>query len=171
MEKYFLIKRLGHFHLESRKPGASSLVGTIDGSKYYGKISLINCQSIEHGYDLDELIKNDYIKHSVKDDKLSLDEQIQRSGGFNVGYKEGFQKALELMGDDIFKWLSKKDYLSDDKDVLIEEYNQQSEWEVEILTEPMNLDEIKEQGKGFLNSNTRKPKLDSNGCFILKRIL
>ena len=57
------------------------------------------------------------------------------------------------------------------EDALIEEYNQQSEWEVEVLTEPMNLDEIKEQGKGFLNSNTRKPKLDSNGCFMLKRIL
>jgi hypothetical protein len=36
-----------------------------------------------------KLSKNAYKKHSVKDDKLSLDEQIQRSGGFIVGFKEG----------------------------------------------------------------------------------
>jgi hypothetical protein len=29
-------------------------------------------------------------------------------------------------------------------------------------TEPMNLDEIKEQGKGFLNANTSKPKTTTN---------
>jgi hypothetical protein len=32
----------------------------------------------------------------------------------------------------------------------------------------MNIDEIREQGKGFLNANTMKPKLDENGCLILK---
>jgi hypothetical protein len=37
----------------------------------------------------ERLSKNAYKKHSVKDDKLSLDEQIQRSGGFIVGFKEG----------------------------------------------------------------------------------
>ena len=37
----------------------------------------------------EKLSKNAYKKHSVKDDKLSLDEQIQRSGGFIVGFKEG----------------------------------------------------------------------------------
>ena len=35
------------------------------------------------------LSKDAYKKHSVKDDKLLLDEQIQRSGGFIVGFKEG----------------------------------------------------------------------------------
>jgi len=38
---------------------------------------------------LEETAKNAYKKHSVKDDALSLDEQIQRSGGFIVGFKEG----------------------------------------------------------------------------------
>ncbi len=47
---------------------------------------------------------------------------------------------------------------------------QQTEWDVEIVTEPMNLDEIRDQGKGFLNSNTNKPKLDKDGCLILRRI-
>ena len=34
----------------------------------------------------------------------------------------------------------------------------------------MNLDEIKEKGKGFLNVDLRKFKLDSDKCLILKRI-
>lgn len=41
------------------------------------------------------LHKDAYVKHSVKDDKLSFDEQIQRSGGFIVGYKEGYNKSQE----------------------------------------------------------------------------
>jgi len=32
----------------------------------------------------------------------------------------------------------------------------------ECEMEPMNLDEIKEQGKGFLNTNTSKPKTTTN---------
>ena len=55
-----------------------------------------------------------------------------------------------------------------DFDIFIQSL-QQTEWEVEIITEPMNLDEIREQGKGFLNSNTNKPKLDEKGKLILKR--
>lgn len=42
------------------------------------------------------LSKEAYKKHSVKDHTLSLDEQIQRTGGFNVGYKEGFDKAKSI---------------------------------------------------------------------------
>jgi hypothetical protein len=47
---------------------------------------------------------------------------------------------------------------------------QPKEWKVEILMEKMNLDEIREQGKGFLNASTEKPKLDANGCLILKSV-
>jgi hypothetical protein len=40
---------------------------------------------------VERLAKENYKKHSVKDDKLSLDEQIQRSGGFIIGHIEGFK--------------------------------------------------------------------------------
>ena len=50
------------------------------------------------GYiDIEKLTRNSYVKHSVKDDRLSLDEQIQRSGGFHVGFNKGFKKAQELI--------------------------------------------------------------------------
>ena len=47
----------------------------------------------------EKLSKNAYKKHSVKDDKLSLDEQIQRSGGFIVGFKEGMIEGAKHQSD------------------------------------------------------------------------
>lgn len=50
----------------------------------------------------ERLSKDAYKKHSVKDYELSLDEQIQRSGGFIVGFKEGFRAHQELTKDKLF---------------------------------------------------------------------
>jgi hypothetical protein len=61
-----------------------------------------------------------------------------------------------------------KHFISDDE--IIQSLLKPTEIEVEIVTEPMNLDEIREQGKGFLNTNTDKPKFDSNGNLILKKL-
>jgi len=47
----------------------------------------------------ERLSKDAYEKHSVKDDKLSLDEQIQRSGGFIVGFKEGLVNGVKWQID------------------------------------------------------------------------
>jgi hypothetical protein len=57
---------------------------------------------------LEKAAKNAYKKHSVKDDVLSLDEQIQRSGGFIVGFKEGANwQAEQLYKDDVIQTLEK----------------------------------------------------------------
>lgn len=135
-------------------------------------LSLKNCQAIENGYDLDELVKERFGKAFWHDgDKY---------------FKEGFKKAIELLGDKkfdeeaifdsvmlgvVFEDIGIKEIETYDelKDLAIKR-NTKTEWQVEILTEPMNLDEIKEQNKGFLNVDLRKFKLDSNKCLILKRI-
>jgi|688.fasta_scaffold757905_3 hypothetical protein len=54
----------------------------------------------------EKLSKNAYKKHSVKDDTLSLDEQIQRSGGFIVGFKEGMKEGA--------KWQAQRMYSKED---------------------------------------------------------
>ena len=141
-----------------------------DGSKIgssapnpMNKLSIKNCEAIANGYDLDELALDYY--------KLVF--------GNTKSYKDGFQKALEILGDKKFseedvKFMFQLGFNLDNA-ISRNEYDahiqslQQTEWDVEIVTEPMNLDEIREQGKGFLNSNTNKPKLDANGCLILKR--
>ncbi len=51
-----------------------------------GKLSLKNCQAIERGYDLDELLNNITPKNSTTG---NISERI--------GFVKGFQKALELM--------------------------------------------------------------------------
>jgi hypothetical protein len=42
---------------------------------------------------IEKLARNAYKKHSVNDAAFSLDEQIQRSGGFIVGFKEGLKEC------------------------------------------------------------------------------
>lgn len=135
-------------------------------------LSLKNCEVIENGYDLDELVKERF------------GEAFWHDG--DKYFKEGFKKALELLGDKkfdeeaifdsvmlgvVFEDIGIKEIETYDelKDLAIKR-NTKTEWQVEILTEPMNLDEIKEKGKGFLNVDLRKFKLDSDKCLILKRI-
>jgi hypothetical protein len=50
--------------------------------------------------DVEKLAKQAYKKHNVKDDTFSLDEQIQRSGGFLVGYKEGYKAATKVYSEE-----------------------------------------------------------------------
>ena len=136
------------------------------------KLSVKNCQAIENGYDLDELYEE--LVNSDFSDKYEDNVHY-------YSFLEGFKKAIELMGDKKFSETElyhaflinsagNNTTLRNFFEQTVLPMFQQNEFDVEIITEPMNLDEIKEQGKGFLHSNTNKPKLDENGCLILKRI-
>jgi hypothetical protein len=59
----------------------------------------------------EKLSKDAYKKHSVKDDTLSLDEQIQRSGGFIVGFKEGLKEGAKWQQDNSVKKYTEEDML------------------------------------------------------------
>lgn len=164
-----LVKREDRYDLYDSD--GHKIASTLDGAG--NKLSLKNCQAIELGYDLDELAENFW------------KEEFMKSGLIDTNsYKKGFQKCLELMGDKKFSeedmkyfagfaiGYTKNGIQPDTESVLDNKLKslQQTEWEVEIEMEPMNLDEIREQGKGFLNANTNKPKLDADGCLILKRV-
>jgi hypothetical protein len=153
---------------------------------YPHKLSIKNCETIANGYDLDELA----------DENVSDIHEGQTDFIFKEVYreffKEGFTKALEIIGDNKFNQYDVLDVVNHvlhemvlfegfDKQYLFPEsvYHevttkcqsiQQNEWNVEILMEKMNIDEIREQGKGFLNASIEKPKLDENGCLILKSV-
>ena len=133
-----------------------------------GKLSLKNCESIERGYDLDELanklLYSKYPFHPPNDSGYWLDM-----------YKEGFQKALELMGDKKYSegdmlecWNSAvrpSNFWSKFMDSL-----QQTEWDVEVeIDEEMEF--IFDPTMGISQGHyLDKPKLDENGCLILKKI-
>ncbi len=135
-------------------------------------LSLKNCQAIELDYDLDELA--DFYGAKAKG---SVDFKL----GANQGFEDGFQKALEILGD---KKFSERDLrtaynvgYSDGQDGATF-YNkfiqslQQTEWKVEICCH------IDDHGTGNgsedsfshpMFTNTGIPKYDADGNLILKR--
>ena len=145
-------------------------------------LSLKNCEAIENGYDLDEIRKlaDEDFECELGDGPTtneSINSMIKKSNA--NGAEWGFKKALGILGDKKFSENDLREAISQTRKGML--YNkqyedehiqslQQTEWDVEIVTEPMNLDEIRDQGKGFLNSNTNKLKLDKDGCLILRRI-
>lgn len=181
-----LIKRKDRWDLYYDKD--ISMINTIASSEDNpkGKLCLKNCEEIERGYNLDELIEESYEKHRVNDKDYSINEQIQRSGGFSIGYEEGFKKALEILSDNEFsendvrtayhigkvsKGTSPYSLGKQASDFLVESLKK-TEWDVEICCYVDNSDGwLDADSFNFpLCTNTGIPKLDENECLILRRI-
>jgi hypothetical protein len=142
------------------------------------KLSLKNCQAIELGYDLDELVYEHF--GNPTEEELNNESEfgyaLHKSNIFE--FKKGFKKALEILGDKKFSENnideafdagyemldSPKNY----NDVLKEfkESLEPTEWDVEVVIEVIN----NGKGEDGLLHETVEPKLDENGCLILKRI-
>ena len=143
----------------------NTIASSFDNPK--GNLSLKNCQAIELGYDLDELVKEDFFRGKY---------QYHLANNHLEFFKAGFQKALEILGD---KKFSEDDVLKVvthvlNELVLVDGFDKQylfpesiyqetttkckslqnTEWDVEVETHPREW--IK--------------KLDADGCLILKRI-
>lgn len=144
--------------------------------KHY-KLSLENCQAIECGYNLGEFVDGAFDNmgyHST----VTPHEEKQ----FKLGYKLGFQKALELMSDkkfsesDVLDHLnhlimmpsSKLDEFTDDDEMVTDKWFDQSlqrkAWDVEIEMEKV---ESYKDKMGNVRTEKTFPKLDSDGCLIL----
>lgn len=142
------------------------------------KLSLKNCQAIERGYDLEELANEleCYTAPHCYDFKTKE----------KIGFKLGFQKALKILGDKKFSEddlreayeIGRNYQRTGDVDLHVENYIQslqQTEWEVEIEMDVYECtDKCKHLDEWDLCHNDGcklsqlKPKLDSNGCLILK---
>lgn len=122
-------------------------------------LSLKNCQTIERGYDLDLLV-DEYANGKSSSDVFKE--------AHKKDFKEGFQKALEILHDKKFSeyeayriWKAGQEYWKTSGESitfeeLIErrkELLQQTEWDVEFEMDEMN-----------------KPKFDDDGFIILKRL-
>ena len=150
------------------------LIATTEESPYQ-RLSMKNCQSIERGYDLEDLA-------------MEVCDCEANECDIRDEFKKGFQKALELMGDkkfseeDMIKFseycLNNNDCFSDLNDNLSKFQSlQQTEWEVEIEMEYVgkcngnNDDGCFQDSPGHNCGCFKKvPKLDADGCLILKRI-
>jgi len=139
----------------------------------YQRLSKKNCQAIVNGYDLDELAENNYPTFNLPlTDTTAINTLKQDS------FKEGFQKALEILGD---KKFSEEDVtfmfqlgFNLDNPISRNEYDahiqslQQTEWDVEVVIE---CGEVKQcECSSNENCLNPQPKLDEDGCLMLKRI-
>ena len=142
----------------------------------YKKLSLKNCQAIANGYDLNELAR----EACDITDPLRLDSQkYKQDPYFKIGFNKGFQKALEILGDKKFSeedirnamervWYWHEDNQDKDCPTLYElipkhiQSLQQTEWDAEIEMVSIPADRAP-------NGWDISPKLDKDGCLILKR--
>jgi hypothetical protein len=144
------------------------MLGTSRESQY-NKLSIKNCESIERGYDLDEEVSN-IVKTIVPDDRGT---DIWYGTSMAVG-KLCFQKAIELMGDKKFSEEDVIPMIEKSRETgLTAEYlilaKQQTEWDVEVERQCIdpNCDGINRKGECIPGKN---PKIDADGCLILKRV-
>ena len=140
-----------------------------DGSKVgstaenpMNKLSLKNCEAIANGYDLDELA-DEHCNKLYHEGNINWER-------YRVHFKLGFQKAIEILGDKKFSEENLREAYSRGilgGDSVIDRYIkalQQTEWDVEIVIGTTN---IRYDGGSYITANP-KPKLDENGCLILK---
>jgi len=159
-----LVKRQDRWDLYNESDG-SKIASTLPNPM--GKLSIKNCKAIENGYDLDELCEK-YATNPMSNFAKNGDEYVAKHS-----FGRGFLKAMELMEG---KKYNRQDVIhaltygvSESKkkrthSQILEEYRgthliEQTEWEVEI-------DMTEDWYDGFKSI----PKLDKNGCLILKRI-
>ena len=172
-----LIKRKDRWDLYYDKD--ISMVNTIASSEDNpkGKLCLKNCESIENGYDLDIYIEAiDYAAREGHPDPAGFsDKQV----GLLHGYIDGFQKAIEILGDknfsrqDVIHALTygvRESKMGRTHSQILEEYKsiqllEQKEFDVEIIIET-----VPTFVAGIQDGFEKKPKLDKNNCFILKII-
>lgn len=168
-----LIKKGGQYYCIDEN---TVIVGTTDKSLLEHKplstkeLSLKNCEAIERGYDLVELVKERF------------GEAFWHDG--DKYYKEGFQKALELLEhkkyteDDLFAsyetgWEQRHEE-KDDYNLTFNKFVKslnKSEWDVEIEMEDSKVVD-KHEWDGSNDGEltwVKRPKLDVDGCLILKR--
>ena len=153
------------------------------------KLSKQNCDEIFGVIDVEKLAEEEYKSHASNEDLYGNSEDLQLA--YKAGVVDGFNKAMELNKDKVFTeedikkaivWAHDKStegvYLSRlPVDEFIQYLQQPTEIEVEIEMETK-----KQLVNGYRNQpdnvigfvaeyeNILVPKLDSEGCLILKKI-
>jgi hypothetical protein len=145
----------------------------------YQRLSKQNCDEIFGAVNIEKLIEESYQKHRVSDTKYSINEQIQRSGGFSIGYEEGFNKAMELQKDKLFTETDiRKAYQKGEEDSYTQGglTKQKEDDYIQSLQQTTEIEVRLAMGCSLLNGCSEPeiectcepiPSLDENGCLIL----
>jgi hypothetical protein len=178
MKSKLIKKSDGWYNLYDGEIGVVSTHAELQGHK----LSKQNCDEIFGVVDVESLAlsKASFFGGTYRTPEGFSDEQ--------VGYLHGFIEAMELNKDKVFTLGDMRRAFSRGKDLTAEERFKFSEWEaftklVDSLQQPTEIEvEIKMEPcfyddslGGFSTSYTEdkpkeQPKLDSDGCLILKKI-
>jgi len=161
-----LVKRVDRYDLY----GADGSKISSSSPNPFGKLSVENCDEIFGVVDVEKLANE---RSKTCED---CDVPVFKAGYYD-GFQEGFEEAMELNKDNVFTledmmncW-NKALKFQDHKETLGEYITslQQTEWDVEIVEECLDptCDGVNRKGECI---TTGKPKLNSDGCLILKRI-
>jgi hypothetical protein len=169
MKSKLIKKSDGWYNLYDGEIGIGSTHSELQGHK----LSKQNCDEIFGVVDIEKYV----------DEYGAEWEYTER-----IGFRDGFNKAMELNKDKVFTLGDMRRAFSRGKDLTAEERFKFSEWEaftklVDSLQQPKEIEvEIKMEPcfyddslGGFSTSYTEdkpkeQPKLDSEGCLILKKI-
>ena len=152
------------------------------------KLSIKNCDAIANGYDLDEIRKlaDEDFECELGDGPTtneSINSMIKKSNA--NGAEWGFKKALEILSDKKFSEKDMSKAWSEGYHRKVDELNgnglryfdkfirtlQQTEWDVEVEMEcVMGCQNLILNGENSVCCGDKKPKLDADGCLILRRI-
>lgn len=167
-----LVKKEDHYFLEVEPYTLSTIqrhtiiANTFDKPEgHVLQLSLKNCQAIERGYDLDELVEEE-----LKDVNKKVHQDLERDGWIKIGLVKGFQKALELMETEIKQ-------LREFTKGFAEDWDFDGGWNCIVEMEYIgkcngnNGDGCFQESPGHnCGCFERTTKLDADGCLILKRI-
>jgi hypothetical protein len=142
----------------------NTIASSFDNPK--GKLSLKNCQAIELGYDLDELISNHLENNHIEAQTRRVDAiklLILEILGDKKFSEEDIIKAIKLARIKDTNPKNTSAFLTLDEEII---QSLQQTWDVEIEKEFI-FDPAMGISQGYYSD---KPKLDSNGNLILKRL-
>lgn len=142
-------------------------------------LSLKNCEAIERGYDLGEMIAKKVNDSNIVDKAVEFSNANSKNNGAYLAYIAGayeMAKQLEILGDkkfsedDILKAYNqgeedcyKSGAVSEKRNKYIKSL-QQTEWDCIV-----EMEEIQEIYRDGTTKYERVPKLDAGGCIVLKR--
>lgn len=149
--------------------------GIIIATSYDGKLSIQNCDEIFGIIDVEKLAYDSSQEYLIK----PIESPI-----FTFGYEQGFNKAIELNKDKLFTIEDMRKALitmqvshnvirtTEDREELIQSLRQPTEIDVEVVYQRACCSDNHTCGDedNCMICTQTYPKLDADGCLILKRI-
>ena len=174
VKDYYYLQELSAEHIVGSQ--CERTLGDTDGNGEYGKLSKQNCDEIFGVINVEKLAKEDAdLRFPNQGDEESW---LAR----NSGVVWGFNKAMELNKDKVFTLEDIKKAIeygiqsvlqavpgvTSTQSILDNFIQQPTEIEVEIKMEPYRMSDFVEDGNTHPSGVIERPKLDSEGCLILK---